>query len=370
MVRDSKRNSRQRRTNKEFFEEIIQGNTISPISLNDFRRYLEHKEHSYENLDFYKWYLTYCKRFNSLPLEQRGKSPPPTKHKLSMYHAKSPHNDDDSMNAFSRLKKQPSVSAEDLLGDDRKDSILELSKLEPAALNRMSFTYVDLELKDIEKNLSESNNTMDQPFRNTVDEAIKKYFSPNSDTEVNISSNIRTQLLKDAKKTTNPEIFENAISEVLSMLVNSSIPNFRAAAVQNIAPSTVMWRIIRTTIVLFICCGVLIWIFASRQEKWYRATVLPVLAWVIISYITNVKGVCLVNQFNGKREVLDFEEACDISQIYTRPLYYMVLPKSELLDKETDPRIQRERYKLAIMMIISTLLSCGALFASIMLIPR
>ncbi|ORX91151.1 hypothetical protein K493DRAFT_149513, partial [Basidiobolus meristosporus CBS 931.73] len=120
----------------------------------DFRRFLKHKEHSIENLDFYKWYLAYCKKFNSLPSEQQGKSPPPAKYKLSIY------------------------------GD------------------------------------------MGQPFRDEVDEAIEQYFTLHSETEVNVGSSIRSQLLKDASETTNPAIFENAVGEVLSMLINSSIPNF------------------------------------------------------------------------------------------------------------------------------------------------
>ncbi|KAK9723023.1 hypothetical protein K7432_002231 [Basidiobolus ranarum] len=366
MVRDSKHNSTQRQTNKEFFEEVIQGNTISPISLIDFRRYLQFQEHSIENFHFYKWYLTYCKKFNSLPLKEREKSLPPTKHKLSMYHVKSRKED---TNPFSKLRRQPSISSEDLLGE-RKDLTLELDKPQIAAIQRMSNGSIEYELKDIESKIS-SCKSSEQPLRNEVDMAIKKYFTSDSEAEVNVSSSIRTRLLKDAMETTNPAVFEDATAEILSMLINSSIPNFRISAVQNIAPRTVVWRIIRTTIILMICCVVLFCLLITRQERWWRATVFPVLGFVIVSYITNIKGVCLINQFNGKREVLDFEEACDIVQLYKRPLFHTILGKTKnILDTETDPRIRRERLKLAIWMIGLTILSCGILFTAILVIPK
>ncbi|KAK9694159.1 hypothetical protein K7432_013542 [Basidiobolus ranarum] len=367
MARDEKHSKSHRQTNKELFEDIILGNTMSPISLIDFRRYLQHQEHSIENLDFYKWYLTYCKKFNSLPLQEREKSPPPRKHKLSMYHTK-PHYKEDT-NLFSKLRKQSSLSSEDLLREE-EDLTLELSKPQVAVLSRTSTDSIEYELKDIESKISSSSRSAQQPFRREVDVAIKKYFTLDSEAEVNVSSNIRNQLLRDVTNTTNPAVFEDATTEILSMLINSSIPNFRASAVQNITPKTIVWRIIRTTILLMICCVILFCLVITRQEKWCRATLFPILGLVVTSYITNPKGICLLKQFTGEREVLDFEDTCDAGEL-ERSLFHRIIGRTRnVRDKGTDPRIRKERLKLAILLVCLTVLSCGILFTAILLIPN
>jgi hypothetical protein len=42
-----------------------------------FQIYLQYKEHTAENLDFYFWFITYRNQFNALSEEEKAKSPSP-----------------------------------------------------------------------------------------------------------------------------------------------------------------------------------------------------------------------------------------------------------------------------------------------------
>lgn len=63
--------------NKNNLEQILNGTTKQPISLEDFRLYLLNKDHTIHNLDFHFWFIDYKKRFNELPEEEMAKSPAP-----------------------------------------------------------------------------------------------------------------------------------------------------------------------------------------------------------------------------------------------------------------------------------------------------
>lgn len=62
-------------TNKYItFDELINNCTCSPITINDFRNYLIYR-HADENLDYYIWYINYCKKFEKLEKEEKDLSP-------------------------------------------------------------------------------------------------------------------------------------------------------------------------------------------------------------------------------------------------------------------------------------------------------
>ncbi|CAG8540431.1 94_t:CDS:2 [Ambispora leptoticha] len=54
---------------------LIEGKTCGPISLKEFHAFLEYKEHSVENLEFYQWFQDYKLRFAKLPVEQQDLCP-------------------------------------------------------------------------------------------------------------------------------------------------------------------------------------------------------------------------------------------------------------------------------------------------------
>lgn len=58
-------------TPKIEFEDVLSKCTCSPISINDFRNFLIYEQHSEENLNFYLWYLDYCKRFETLKKDEK-----------------------------------------------------------------------------------------------------------------------------------------------------------------------------------------------------------------------------------------------------------------------------------------------------------
>ncbi|KAI8329016.1 hypothetical protein EDC96DRAFT_569366 [Choanephora cucurbitarum] len=58
-------------------EHILREINKQPISRCEFRGYLQNKEHTSENLEFYYWYKDYKERFKLLPEHQQAKSSPP-----------------------------------------------------------------------------------------------------------------------------------------------------------------------------------------------------------------------------------------------------------------------------------------------------
>ncbi|KFY29713.1 hypothetical protein V494_08521 [Pseudogymnoascus sp. VKM F-4513 (FW-928)] len=71
-VRDGKRESTLRRGSIEVptrlgLDQLLQNWTCSPMSLSDFYRYLQHVEHSPENLEFYMWFLHYQASYVACP---------------------------------------------------------------------------------------------------------------------------------------------------------------------------------------------------------------------------------------------------------------------------------------------------------------
>lgn len=47
------------------FDDMMNGCTCSPLTITDFRKYLIHR-YSDEFLDFYEWYIDYCKKFKNI----------------------------------------------------------------------------------------------------------------------------------------------------------------------------------------------------------------------------------------------------------------------------------------------------------------
>lgn len=82
--------------------DILDRKTCPPISLDDFRLYLLHKERSIENLQFYVWYEDYKRRFNALPPDQQALSPPPQRH----WHV-SNHSSNSSSSGSSNVPSDP-----------------------------------------------------------------------------------------------------------------------------------------------------------------------------------------------------------------------------------------------------------------------
>lgn len=51
------------------FNDMINGCTCSPLTMVDFRKYLIHR-YTDELLDFYEWYIDYCKKYNTIEKEE------------------------------------------------------------------------------------------------------------------------------------------------------------------------------------------------------------------------------------------------------------------------------------------------------------
>ncbi|KAJ1659409.1 hypothetical protein IWQ61_001517 [Dispira simplex] len=56
-------------------DDILCGCTDGPVSLPNFRRFLQTREHSVENLNFYEWYIIYCTRWSILETDLQNLSP-------------------------------------------------------------------------------------------------------------------------------------------------------------------------------------------------------------------------------------------------------------------------------------------------------
>jgi hypothetical protein len=54
------------------FNDMINGCTCSPLNMADFRKYLMHR-YTDELLDFYEWYIDYCKKYKTIEKNQNEK---------------------------------------------------------------------------------------------------------------------------------------------------------------------------------------------------------------------------------------------------------------------------------------------------------
>ncbi|KAK9709925.1 hypothetical protein K7432_008726 [Basidiobolus ranarum] len=343
----------------ELLDAILAGKTQPPITFKDFYNYLEVKEKSIENISFCFWRIDYIGKFSRLTLEQQSECPTIDVHKvlhktshsitqkgfvsvsIRSEELRSPrieqHHEDPSMVSDIKLHTNKGLS-----------STFQNTEKKSSGLEKYAFACTPSE-QTLDKRTSAA---LTQPLRLDLDQALLKYFLPGSSSELNISHETRKQLLSDARITTNPAILESAYQEIHWLIASSSIPNFRKIATANISDATKRQRILWALPVFLLSVGGLIAIILTHQSRWYRIIFCLFLSWSLLRLLVTPFGICLTNQFLGRREILSFEVGRDCHWAYGE-----------------DPIINQQRRKLAIRVTLLSFLVTIAIITGIFMIP-
>ncbi|KAI8076625.1 uncharacterized protein B0P05DRAFT_545234 [Gilbertella persicaria] len=224
-------------------EHVLNGVTKQPISLYDFRLYLQNKEHTAENLEFHYWYQDYKRRFEALPDIKKAKSPPPEE----------PFRPD--------FDKEPNSS-------DRKDY---------------------------------------QPFRTEIDATLKTFFHKgDSLKELFLDPSVLSYTLCAAAKTTHPDVFEPAYHQTYKFMRETSFKNFIHVGVQNVRYGFVVAELTMGCLNLSLLPMVLFNTFAMHMSRWTRLFVFALIFTFVSMILCGRTGFCLVRCLFKRRQVPDF----------------------------------------------------------------
>jgi hypothetical protein len=239
-------------------DHVLGGTTCQPISLQDFRFYLQYKEHTAENLDFYFWFIGYRNRFNALSEEEKAKSPPP--------------------------KESPSPGF--LYTKDKSDSE---------------------ENKDSEGQLKKELKYWDQPFREEIDAILQTFFHEDSFKELNIEGYMNKYTTFYSTQTTHPDIFEDVHAHIYNILKTSSFTNFIHYGTQNIRYtfSVIEWggaifNFVHLPMILY-------YTYAHHMCRWYRLSLFWFSFFFSVSTLSGRAGFCTVRGVMKFRQVPVYE---------------------------------------------------------------
>ncbi|KAH8555972.1 hypothetical protein BGW37DRAFT_554124 [Umbelopsis sp. PMI_123] len=260
---------------------ILKGNTCQPISMREFKLFLQNKEHSAENLDFYYWYLDYSERFYNLPEHERANSLPPTE-KPSVASYALP---------LETLIKQPSIrssrSSDEPTSDYCSEKGCSSSPPPPPEASE----------KDPEN----------QPFREEVNIVLRTFFSYDSEKELNIDGYLRRYIVYYANRTTHPEVFAACHEKVYQIMEQSSLRNFLHHALQNIRYDGVVFRY-SIGFFFFLCVALILTLtFLFHTSRWYRLFVFPFALSCMFYILSGRAGMCFRRALKNKRQVPLYE---------------------------------------------------------------
>ncbi|KAI8077959.1 uncharacterized protein B0P05DRAFT_543497 [Gilbertella persicaria] len=265
-------------------DHILNGTTCQPISLQDFRYYLLNKEHSGENLDFYFWYLDYCKRFNKLPEHEKAKSPPPKERAT-------PASYNLPLDTLKKRKQR------------RNTNPLMIRQTDP-----------------------------DQPFRDEVNAVLRTFFHVDSYKELNIEGWMSKYTVFYGCQTTHPDVFVDVHEHIYQIMKTSSLKSFIHHALQNMRYSWVILHYVGGVFNFLHLPMILLYTFSNHTSRWYRLTLFPFTFLFALSILSARAAFCTIRAMMKIRMVPMYE----IDQ------YYVVQGKMEKFDMKTDLESQKD----------------------------
>ncbi|KAJ3023241.1 hypothetical protein HKX48_003845 [Thoreauomyces humboldtii] len=160
---------------------VLNDELLSPYGLADFFAFLQ-KERSHENLEFFSDVARYVAQ--ALPIYEGGSRR--------------------TLPTIGSILKSSTLSDTESRSSENSDSTLQLS-IPPAQL---------------------------QMLARRVESIISTYLTPQADMEINLPQTIRKRLLFEVREKNNyhPEIFEDAVDHITTMMRLSSFPNFLRSA--------------------------------------------------------------------------------------------------------------------------------------------
>ena len=370
---------------------IADHKTCPPCSLKEFQDYLVYKEHSAENLQFYNWIASYERRFERLGEEQKSKAPkPPPKRAVATPSLRG--------RSDSQSSRRTTMSSLQSLSEEEKTEVasndhsrnsstqfekedLNLSPLAPAIASNGPTIVSPIAQRGRSAQalsvLSETEPTTadeiaqfppsEQPFRAEVDRVIEAFFTPGAVAELNVTGAIQRRILDQAKRTTHPEIFEEAKAHVFTTMQKSSFPTFQKMASANINPEKKkFWLAVGTTDYMI---GVMVYLLCIllKAGRGWRCFGIPFTWFGSMQFYSATKDLCFQVYGRAARQLYPWEliqddksfnlETADIDfgsnnigGINFRSIKQTLLPRSKIFEKEKvieDPAIkaiQRRRW--------------------------
>ncbi|KAJ3032626.1 hypothetical protein HDV00_007320 [Rhizophlyctis rosea] len=310
---------------KEFdLNAIISGKTYEPIGVKDFERYCSAVEHSAENLHFYFWFMQYHEKFAKLSSAQQALSPPPPKGspKRSLKSSKDePTNDHSVYVTHDEMRAgtpSPEPSSPSTINGDGYTFVNATPPGTPQALrlpppsiagsDPWSFSDTSSVTIESAKSLysSRSPEARVQPFREEFDRLLATCILPDSVKELNLPSEVRTQLLKAAETTTHPDVLAPAAEHIFSLMATTTYPNFLKHATMNSnKPRQIFAVSLVSTLVLL---GLLIAAFTIAKGVARPWRLFSILCFFLAALIGGFRGGCVCIYGLGYRRQLKPEE--------------------------------------------------------------
>ncbi|KAI8075555.1 hypothetical protein BDF21DRAFT_453615 [Thamnidium elegans] len=234
-------------------DQILNNTTCQPISLQDFRYYLLNKEHSAENLDFYFWYLSYKRRFQSLPEEEQLKSQSP--------------------------KERATPNSYNLPLDDLKKE-----GVKPNPAQGFDQHSVPTELEYVSEK--------GQPFRSEVDAVLRTFFHTDSFKELNIEGWMNRHAVYYGCQTTHPDVFIDVHEHIYDIMRRSSLKNFIHHALQNMRYSWVIFHYVGGFFNFLHLPAILLYTFSNHTTRWLRLLLFPFTFLFAVSILSGRAGFC------------------------------------------------------------------------------
>ena len=245
--------------------------------------YLVYVAHDAENLQFFLWLRDYTKRFDALPQSEKSRSKPW-----------------DFEDYIPDLTTSPNRTL------DKSDAIIrEL----PAAhsLNNDKSQPPSPPLVPPKDESGFSRKVAAQPFRAEVDLITSHYLLQSSPRELNLSYKARTALLQALSETTHPSAFSQIQTLITVTLRNQSHPNFVRWTLCNGNKPRVLFLRTFAIFWLFVAVILAIVLTLSRQPRWIRIVVAPVLWFGAVNLIAASKGLCVLLHRLHTREIRPWE---------------------------------------------------------------
>lgn len=234
-------------------EQVLNGTTKQPISLEDFRLFLLNKDHTIHNLDFHLWFIDYKKRFNELSAEEKAKSPAP--------------------------KEGPSANSVNLPLDD-------FLIVKPDLAPKDNPTGFSPGINDIYKT------TQGQPFRAEIDSVLRTFFHPDSFKELNVELYRSRFVLYNGCISTHPDIFEDVDEYIYNYMNEITLRRFLHFALQNIRYSVTFFYyalMFFPGLQAIMYCGMTYYMHAPRIYRW---PVVVIAFWSPFFLASARSGVC------------------------------------------------------------------------------
>ncbi|KNC98662.1 uncharacterized protein SPPG_06343 [Spizellomyces punctatus DAOM BR117] len=272
---------------------ILQGKTCYPLSLGEFKKFLETREFSAENLAVVEWFISYRTRFNALPTSERERSPPPAS-----------SDQQGTLGALSIGSNASRTSTPDSPGGEGPTISLANQDLEFFQVLFQGFDAQNTPDIKLDQKLVADIGRKDQPFRSEVNAAIKLFFTTEGSMELNVPGTMRKEIVSNAALTTHPAVFAPAVKHCFDIMQSSSLPSFMRFAAQNIQKDSRIDRGVKGIvcfILAFIMTFLLIWFNKSR---WTRLGTFPLFQLSASFLYTVHTRMCLLNHMGRKKEVI------------------------------------------------------------------